>query len=564
MAEPRVSASLSLLPTLLGRQPEHPVELFIVTANQRQAWQHGEVQALAQAYGDKLQVQVIDVGPGDAPNAWIAGVRLIDRGGSEDLVLRVTLGNVGGAGETRSVRLTGIDGLGDDVREVTMAPGQGARVDFVIPASVSLAGQVAEVRLEPEDALPSDDHWFLNLDMAWALRLLLVEPPNDAPEQPGPGLHLRTALDALAASGNHSFRLVSRSATTVTATDVQNADIVILAGVPKLSDELVTGLEQRVRSGAGLIVFLGPEIDAGFYRQQLYRPLQPEDGLLPLALRSGPTLFKQGGPDELRQLRWSHPVLSPLRDPLLGELAQCKFLKYATFEGGIDKTDGILARFDDDTPALVERALGAGHVLLWNTTADDAWSTLPRRPCFVPLVDLMLSYLSSGGVRRQFVVGEPINLPIAGVQAGDDVPVTSPDGSQLPARVVTAGPQMVLHLDAVSQPGIYRVAPRGESAKPWAFAVNAGRDASPLTPMDAATLESWWSPATFELLGGDAALARLEAQSSGWSLWPALILLGGLLLLAETMYVYRLCPRSNPTAVASVVPQRGILKPMSE
>jgi hypothetical protein len=28
--------------------------------------------------------------------------------------------------------------------------------------------------------------------------------------------------------------------------------------------------------------------------------------------------------------------------------------------------------------------------------------------------------------------------------------------------------------------------------------------------------------------------------------------------------VYRLCPRSNPAVVESVVPQRGIMKPMGE
>jgi hypothetical protein len=42
-----------------------------------------------------------------------------------------------------------------------------------------------------------------------------------------------------------------------------------------------------------------------------------------------------------------------------------------------------------------------------------------------------------------------------------------------------------------------------------------------------------------------------------------LIVLASITLLAETIYVYRLCPHSNPAAVESVVPQRGILKPMS-
>jgi hypothetical protein len=130
-------------------------------------------------------------------------------------------------------------------------------------------------------------------------------------------------------------------------------------------------------------------------------------------------------------------------------------------------------------------------------------------------------------------------------------------------RLHGAGTQTVLHLDAVRFPGVYRVEPKAGATRPWSFAVNVSRDASPLTPMDAKTLETWWAPAEFELIAGDVAHARIDAQSSGWSLWPALVLLAGVVLLAETIYVYRLCPHSNPAAVESVVPQRGILKPMS-
>jgi len=246
-ADAAVTSVLPLLPTMLGSKPDRDVELIFVTANLRTSWQRGDVRAFTERCGEKLRVQVIEVGPEDAANTWIAGTRLIERGIGEDLIPRVDVGVVGNASQARSVRLTGIEGLGDDVREVTLQPGRGGRVDFAIPTSVSLAGQTAEVRLEPADALPSDDRWFLNFDMAWSLRLLLIEPPSDATEVPGPGLYLRTALDALAAPpGNHSFHLTSHSSKSLTPADVQTADIVLLAGVPRLSDEVLASLEKRV------------------------------------------------------------------------------------------------------------------------------------------------------------------------------------------------------------------------------------------------------------------------------------------------------------------------------
>ncbi len=547
-SEQSVTEPLALLPALLGSPPARDVELVFVTANQRHVWRPGEIHTFAQAYGTKSRVQVIDVGPGTAANGWIAGARLVDRGPAADRVLRVDLGAVG-TRQARVLRLTGVEGVADDTRDVTLQPGRPARVDFVLPASVPLAGQVAELRLEPADALPSDDRWFVNLDAPWALRLLLIGPASDGPELPGPGLYLRTALEALAASGDQAFRLESRTGAAVTATDVRDADVVLLAGVPKLAEEVTAALEKRVAAGAGLIAFVGPQLDVPFYRERLFRPVQPDTGLLPMPLRVAPETYRQGGPSEWRQVRWTHPLLAPLRDPLLGDVSLCRFLKYAAFDAAASKDDAVLARFEDDTPALVDRPFGTGRVLFWNTTPDDRWSDLPRRRCFVPLVDRMLAYLTAGGVRRQFTVGAPIRVPVPGAQAGETVTLTAPDGGRLLQRLQPAGTQAVLHLDAAALPGVYRIAAKG-----WAFAVNTGRDASPLTPTDPEALKAWWSPAPVEVVGGDAALAQQEAQSSGWPIWPALIVIAGLVLLAETIYVYRLCPRGNPVAATPVVP----------
>ena len=80
---------------------------------------------------------------------------------------------------------------------------------------------------------------------------------------------------------------------------------------------------------------------------------------MPMAIKA----FKQGRPDELRQVRWSHPVLAPLADPLLSDLRQAQFQKYAVFDGALPAGDTVLARFEDDTPALIERSLGGGRVL---------------------------------------------------------------------------------------------------------------------------------------------------------------------------------------------------------
>ena len=549
-----VSGVLPLLPSLLPSSSRE-LELVFLTTNLRTSWQPGDVQGLAKALPGKIRVQVVDVGPGSPRNAWIAGARLLPHEPGEDRVVRVEIGCVGDGPTDRRLRFA-VDGLADDARAARLAPGQAGIVDFKIPANAPLVGQVARISLEPADSLASDDVYFIPLDAPWALRLLLIEPERDDAEAAGPGLFLRSVVESLNATGSHALKLTTRSSRSATAQDVAAADIVLLAGLAELP--VVEALEKQVEAGAGLIVFLNQRLDTPLYQEQLTRPVQPSKALLPLLIPAGKDAVKHAAGGRLGEIRWSHPLLAPLRDPLLGDLPQTTFRAYAAWKA--TKEAAVLARFGDGVPALVERGYGAGRVLAWNTTADVSWSDLPRRRSFVPLVDRMLAHLSAGGSRRQFLAGEPVTLPLHDAPA-DGWTLHPPDGPPRPVAVQRRGGRAFAQLDDLREPGVYRVERGGQRL---VVAVNTSRDASALTPMDAATLAAWWQPAEVEIVSADAMTQRLSEAAKPWPVWPALVLLGSLLLLAETVYVYRLCPRSQPVVVDSVVAGGSVMKPTTE
>jgi hypothetical protein len=503
-----------------------------------------------------VQVQVVDAGSGSTDNAWIAGARLLDFGPAEDRYLRVELACSSDVSQQRTLRLTGIRDLADNAHAVTVTREPITRVDFKIPSSLNLADQVAELRLEPADALASDDRWFLNLDAAWGMRVLLIEPA-DSDAGRGPGLHVRAGLESLAESNNQALKITARTSKTLAAADVRESDFIVLAGVPDLPEAAVEALEQRVRAGAGAVVFLGDGLHVPFYQQKLHRPLQPGEGLLPAPLHAAePWRLSQTG--TLTGLRWEHPLFAPLRDPVLSDLQQARFRKHAAFSAAPGADDIVLARIDDGEPALIERRLGAGRVLVWNTSADDGWSDLPRRRSFVPLVDRMLSYLTGGGLRREFLVGESAMLPLPDAKPGDIVKAASPSGVNLTSRVVNHAGQTLVYLETLPEAGAYRIEWNDKATR---FTANVSRAGSTLAPMDNRALESWWAPATVQVASVDAVLQQAAAGRS-WPLWPALIFLAGLLLLAETIYVHRLCPRSDPAVVEPIVPKRGVLQPL--
>ncbi|WP_448980061.1 hypothetical protein, partial [Klebsiella pneumoniae] len=91
------------------------------------------------------------------------------------------------------------------------------------------------VSLEPADALPSDDHFYLPLDTPAALHVLVVEPEVEARRQPA-ALHLRTAIKTLGSETNQALEVIERTSATASAKDMAAADIIILAGVPDLAE----------------------------------------------------------------------------------------------------------------------------------------------------------------------------------------------------------------------------------------------------------------------------------------------------------------------------------------
>lgn len=558
-----LSSALPIIRPMLNRgPPETEVELYFLTDNHQRSWDQGTVAAFLKDLPVTVHVHLVDVGVSAAQNAWIAGARLLQSGQPVRRVLRVDVAAVG-AEQERTVHVTGVAGLAERSQAITITPGRPTPVEFELPAGHDLRGQVAHIRLEPADSLASDDQFDLALDQQAALRVLLVEPDAGSGAALRTGLHLQTAVEVLGASANQSLDLAGRTAISATPRDFTEADLVLLAGIPDLTEAQLSALEGRVRSGGGLVLFLGTSVKVPFYNNKLYRPLQPSEGLLPVPLKEmAEPLPPRESPAPLSSVRWTHPLLAPLYDPVLGDLASTRFRRFYRFGAAPAQTDAVLAWIDDEVPAVVEHGVGAGKVILFNTTANDDWSDLPRRNSFVPLIDRLLTYLTAGRVRRSFETGEAVSLPLTDVNPGETVMVRTPDGGTVTPTLTSTSGRTILRLEDVTQPGVYRVERSTSSTPEVAFVVNVGRGDSVLTPMDTAALAKWWEPATFEVMSPDAALQHL-GPTDRLDLWPWLVALAGVLLLVETFLVHWLCPRVNPAAAETIVRRRGLLRPLN-
>ena len=424
------------------------------------------------------------------------------------------------------------------------------------------------VRLEPRSGEPAGEPFRFVVSPSEVLSVLLVEA---TPTQ-GTAPYLSSALTV---PGGAPVRVQARRSAALTADELASVDLVILNDIALPSGAAGSALQDHVRQGGGLLVVTGPESSPEQWSSEWNSLLPGRPGeIIERDPARGATLA---------QIDRDHPAFTLFRGPSGSGLGTPRFFRYRElrlFEvpesespesgGQVDESGPrVVARFDDGSPALAQRSVGAGRVLLWTSTLDTEWSDFPLHPVFLPLVREIVQFTAARGESvPYFTVGQPLDsryllveagiisegVAAAGTDPGRENPVlgllVGPDGSGLDLTAAGGAPLQL------SGPGFYEVRRAGEATADWAIAVNADvREADParLDPEDLALALSQGAAADpgalvaqNSLVGdlGDGADSRtvLEEGERRQSVWRFLLLGAIVLLLGETLIVGRRKP----------------------
>ena len=209
----------------------------------------------------------------------------------------------------------------------------------------------------------------------------------------------------------------------------------------------------------------------------------------------------------LGEIAFDHPAFAPLAGPQFNDFTKIRFWKHrrstdpaATFAGA-----QILARFDDGAPALVEKTVGQGRIVVLASGWSPGDSQLARSSKFVPLMTSLLDRRGAASEdAKQYRVGDRGPLSDLGLElAARPVEITRPDGT---TERMEAG---VAAVAATDTPGVYsaRVVGR-EGGSPRTFAVNLDPGESRTTPLTSEAFEQL----KIRLAGGTQR-ARLDAEA---------------------------------------------------
>jgi hypothetical protein len=197
----------------------------------------------------------------------------------------------------------------------------------------------------------------------------------------------------------------------------------------------------------------------------------------------------------------------------------------------------VLARFDDGAPALLEKRVAAGRVLLWASTLDLESSDLAVKPIFLPFAHQLARHLA--GYREPepwLTVGEVLDPARTVPSHATDVrTVVTPSGQRI--ALDPEGGDVI----ALEEQGLYELrGPRPAGPPTATVAANVDLSESDLTAMDpremVATVTGGAQAASSM---ADSAEMTDAAREATQRVWWYLLFAGTVLLAAEAMVANR-------------------------
>ena len=385
------------------------------------------------------------------------------------------------------------------------------------------------------DRLAADDRRTLAVTATRRLRVLLVDGHAGRPPLETDTFYLRNAFAPVdpAAAGSFYLDPVTITPTELATTRLDDFSAVTLANVPDLSQATAAALLQYLRRGGGLIVFPGDLVNIQFYNTEL----AGRYALLPATL--GPLTE---APDDdhafhLQAKDYDHPLVALWNDPAAGTLASARFTKAYQLQPVNTPDARVVVRFADGAPAVVERTVGQGRVILFASSANTAWNDLPVRPAFVPLLARSLgALLEQRNKASNIAVGDRFIYRATDDALGKDAIISHGEKLRQFRRVELVENQPVLSSEAIDLAGAYDVTIQTDPPLKLKFAVQADPRESRLDPVSDSQLAQLGAVATIVHWQPDTPwLQSNPSTAGGWEIWRVLAYAALAVAVVETV-----------------------------
>jgi hypothetical protein len=250
-------------------------------------------------------------------------------------------------------------------------------------------------------------------------------------------------------------------------------DIIFLCNVETLSLEKIRELEKFVKEGGAAVFSLGNKIDAHYYNNSF-------GALLPHRLHTTRTFssdspLSEDQPLHLKIGQSLHPILRFFSEANISTLSSAKFYRIFYVDPSLLGDCKTILTFSDDTPAVVERQVEQGKVILFTSSLDRDWTDLPVKPFFLPFMQQLCRYVSkniSDETQKEVLVKHHWQFPSS--YETENVEITNPEGTKITLQPQLINNEKSFLYSETNVPGVYTVTVNGKPHPqfPHNFTVN--------------------------------------------------------------------------------------------
>ena len=528
----RYSSALKLASQIIASSTLPRREVVVISDFQKIGWvNHNEI-----VFPQGTTVTPVDLGGATSSDVAVSQVAT-DRDSTAErdrVTVAARLINTGSAAKSIAATLA-IGGRDVQTQRVAL-PASGVQQVAFAPIAVPSGATKGVVRITP-DSLAQDDVLNFTIAPDEAVPVLIVEPSSPRENQ---SLFLSRAL---AIGDRPSFRIDQKRVDALTPRDFDGRALIVLDEVAPPTGPVGARLRALIDGGGGLIVVPGGSRTETWPAE--WRALLPTIGqVVDRTDDAGGTLSS---------VDYAHPIFEIFNAPRSGDFSTARFYRYRALTPQTGTT--VLARFDDGSPALVERLVGRGKVLTWASTLDSYWTNLPLQPVFLPFVHQLGKHAGRyADPRPWYTAGDVLDLsrhgeltaPFLAGRGADsttELVLDAPSGAR--ERVTATGAN---HMITLREQGFYELRGRDTpvgAGRPIAVNVDpAESDLSHLDPQDVVVAVT--SVNGQHQPGSEINTATPQDQEQRQKVWWYL-LLGALLLMGvETMLSNRLSKATSP------------------
>jgi Aerotolerance regulator N-terminal/von Willebrand factor type A domain len=457
-----------------------------------------------------VSVVLHPVGGAATPNWTVEGVnapaQLADAKDPKKSRVQAVIAGYGTPAASRTVSLV-VNGNTVATRKVDIPPDGRATVEFP-SLDVPYGLNRCALKIDSADGFPADDVSVFSVKRADPERVLFVHQASDA----------RSPLyfgAALAAASQASFTLQSIDSEKSADIDPAKYAFVVLSDAIGLPSIFENALMRYVRGGGSVLIAAGTSA--------AHHARIPVFG----GTSSDAHVYSRNGYGLVGQTDLTHPVMN---DP-----AGWSDLKIY-YVAGVDANGArVIVRLTDQTPLLMEKQIGEGHVLLLASGLDNLTNDLPVRPAFVAFVDQTARYLSgSDSISGSRLVDSYVPLRTAAARAGNPsvgVEIIGPDGRRALSLAEAASAQSF----QLTRAGYYQI--RFANGHTALIGVNPDRRESDLRPIANNLLQMWGKDSATS--APSATAGHVQQKYTPHSVWWYVMLLVLVAAVAESIVASR-------------------------